>query len=81
MNAPRTYGTLDTRDLDPEAHVALLLARMARDLDAMYEPPDLSTPEATARTVVMLDLLLDTIESDHCAIKALKNDPQGRGTA
>ena len=29
----------------------------------MYEPPDLSTPEAAAHAVVMLDRLLATLES------------------
>ena len=40
------YRRLHTCDLDPEAHDDFLLARMSRDLQVMYEPPDLSTPEA-----------------------------------
>jgi len=72
----RTYRRLHTCDLDPEAHVALLLARMSRDIRAMYEPPDLSTPEAAARAVVKIDGLLATLESHHCAIKALRNHLQ-----
>ena len=42
----------------------------------MYEPPDLSTPEAAVRAVVMIDRLLATLESHHRAIKALRNPLQ-----
>ena len=38
----------------------------------MYEAPDLSTPEAAARAVVMLDRVLETLESHRIAVKALK---------
>jgi hypothetical protein len=72
MKPPRIDKTLDTRDPDPDAHVALLLARISRDLHVMYEPPDLSTPEAAARAVVMLDRVLETLESHRSAVKALK---------
>jgi len=77
MKPPRMYRTLHISDLHPEAHVALLLARISRDLRVMYEPPDLSTPEAAARAVVKIDGLLATIESHHRAIRALKNHLQG----
>ena len=56
---------------------SLFSSRISRDLQVMYEPPDLSTPEATAYTVVMIDGLLATLESHHCAIKALRNHLQG----
>ena len=79
MKPPRTYRTLHTGDLDPEAHVDLLLARISCDLRVMYEPPDLSTPETAARAVVMLDRLLATIESHHREIKALRNHLQEKG--
>ncbi|MGZ4926588.1 MAG: hypothetical protein ACXV4B_09100 [Halobacteriota archaeon] len=52
MEPLRTYRTLyrcDT-DLDPKAHVHLLLARMARDLEPLHEWPDLSTTQAAAST-------------------------------
>ena len=68
-----SYETLDTRDLDLEAHAVLLVARMARDLHAMYEPPDLSTPQTAAHSVAMADRLIAVLESYHCIIKALKN--------
>ena len=77
MEPPRIYRTLHTCDLGPEAHVALLLARISRDLRVMYEPPDLSTPKAAACAVVKIDGLLATLESHHCAIKALRNHLQG----
>ena len=71
MESPRIYRTLHTCDRGPEAHVALLLARIFRDLRVMYEPPDLSMPEAAAHTVVMIDRLLATIDSHHRAIMTL----------
>ena len=72
------HRTLHTCDLDlyPEAHVHLLLARMSRDLRVMYEPPDLSTPEAAAESAVRFDRLLATLESHHRAIKALRDPLQ-----
>src|SRR5512135_930382 len=70
---PRTYRTLDAHDPDLEVHVVLLLARISRDLRVMFEPPDLSTPEAAARTIVMADRLLETIESHRHTIKVLRN--------
>lgn len=76
MKLPRIFRTLHTCDLDPEAHVDLLLARISRDLRVMYEPPDLSTPEAAAHAVVMLDRLLATLESHRHAVKALINHLQ-----
>ena len=79
MKPPRTYRTLHRGDLDPEAHVDLLLTRISCDLRVMYEPPDLSTPKTAVRTVVMLDRLLATIESHHRAIKALRNHLQEKG--
>jgi hypothetical protein len=79
MEPPRTYRTLHTCDLDPEAHGDLLLARISRDLWVMYDPPDLSTPEAVARAGVMLDRLLATLESHHRAMKALRNHLKEKG--
>ena len=78
MKPPMIHRTLHTCDLDlyPEAHVHLLLARMSRDLRVMYEPPDLSTPEAAAHAVVMLDRLLATLESHSRAVKVLINPLQ-----
>jgi len=78
MKPPMIHRTLHTCDLDlyPEAHVHLLLARMSRDLRVMYEPPDLSTPEAAAESAVRFDRLLATLESHHRAIKALRNPLQ-----
>ncbi len=70
---PSTYETLDTGDLELEAHVALLLARMARDLHAMYEPPDLRTPQAAAHSTAMADRLIAVLESYHRIIKALRS--------
>ena len=71
MKPPRTYKVLDSYDPDPEAHVALLLARISRNLH--HEPLDLRTLEAAANGVVMLDHLLETIGSHHRAVKALRN--------
>ena len=55
---------------------SLFSSRMSRDLHVMYEPPDLSTPEAAAHTVVMIDRLLANLDSHHRAIKALNNQLQ-----
>ena len=49
MEPPRIYRTFHASDLDFKAHVVLLLARMSRDLRVIYEPLDLSTPEAAVR--------------------------------
>ena len=78
MKPPRIYKTPHTCDLDPEARVALLLARISHDLQVMYEPPDLGTPEAAAHALVMLDSLLATLESHRCVIKALITHLQKR---
>jgi hypothetical protein len=79
MKPARTYKTLHSWDPDLEMHVVLLLARMACDLRVLlYEPPDLSTPEAAARTTVLADRLLETIESHHRVLRALRYQPQER---
>ena len=77
-------NAFDGHDPDLEFHVVLLLARMSRDLYAMlYEPPDLSTRESAADSVVRCDRLLAAIES-HCrTIRVLRNllqEKQRRGT-
>ena len=74
MKPPRTCKILDSYDPDPEAHVALLLARISRDLH--HEPLDLRTLQAAALGVVMLDHLLETIGSHHRAVEALRNHVQ-----
>ena len=50
---------------------------MSHDLQVMYEPPDLSTPETAAHAVVMIDRLLANLESHRRAIKALRNHLHG----
>ncbi len=70
---PSNYETLDAGDLDLEVHAALLVTRMVRDLEALYEPPDLNTPQAAAHSVDMVDRLIAVLESYHRSIKALRS--------
>jgi hypothetical protein len=73
MKAPRIDETLHSWDPDREVHVVLLLARISRDLQVLYEPANLSTPASAANSTVRFDRLLGAIESHRRTIKVLRN--------
>ena len=78
MATTKDSGILDTSDQNPEAHVALLLARISRDLQGFYEPLDLSTVESACHAVEALTNLLSTLKSHSRAAAALTNHLQSR---
>lgn len=76
LAAKRDSANLDTSDRDPEAHVALLLARMAHDLRIVYEPLDLSTVESARHALEVLTGVRSTLDSHSRAVAALTSHLQ-----
>jgi hypothetical protein len=80
MATTKDSGILDTSDQNPEAHVALLLARISRDLQVFYEPLDLSTVESACHAVEVLTNLFSALKSHSRATAALASHLQSKKT-